>query len=263
MPFEPHYEACREAGPLQPGNNSPARYGFPILHRTGSAGFSLKDFFSFGMAAGLCFLGMLASTASAQTPQNKTSPPSTAPQPAVHHSTRHHRHAKPAAPAVVTPVVPPPPLPPPPPAQQTPQPATVSFNHGVLRVQANNASLVQTLNQISEMTGLAIQGLNHDQRIYGQYGPGPMVDIVTKLLDGSGYDYVIVGAGEHKAAKLILTPAGTSGAAINTPTPPPAQVNPPPAENEENPETTDPTEPPQAKTPQEIFDELRRAHPQR
>lgn len=132
----------------------------------------------------------------------------------------------------------------------------------MLQVNADNSSLVQTLNQISQKTGLTIEGLNHDQRIYGQYGPGPLADTVTKLLDGAGYDYIIVGGNGKTVAKLILTQAGSGAPAPNAaPAPAPTQPS-EEAEPQENPETTDPTEPPQAKTPQEIFDELKRMHPQ-
>ena len=114
------------------------------------------------------------------------------------------------------PVAPPPPLRP---AEQPPNPATIEFSNGVLSVHAQNSSLVNILVQIQHQTGLVIDGLSHDQRMYGQYGPGSVSATLTALLDGSGYDFIIVGGGAGGTApKLILsTPASTAAAAAPAP----------------------------------------------
>ena len=197
-------------------------------------------------------------------------------KPHVHHAVHHRHHAKPQA-ATVAPVAPPPPLRP---AEQPANPATIDFKNGLLTVRAQNSSLVSILTQIQHQTGLVIEGLSHDQRIYGQYGPGSISTTLSALLDGSGYDFVIVGGGSgHAAARLILSTPGSAGAPA---TPPPAVANnqeAPPADATENPPPensegdapqaegdqsgpADPTAPPQAKSSQEIFNELRRMHPQ-
>lgn len=129
----------------------------------------------------------------------------------------------------------------------------------MLTIEARNSSLEQILNQVSQQTGMTIEGSNHDKRIYGDYGPGTVSATMEKLLNGAGYNYVIVGGGDGRPpAKLLLTsdkagagsaPAVTSQAAQATP---PVQSAAP-----ENPSS--PTHP---KTPQEIFEELRRMHPQ-
>jgi hypothetical protein len=120
---------------------------------------------------------------------------------------------------------------------------------------------VNILVQIQHQTGLVIDGLSHDQRMYGQYGPGSVSATLTALLDGSGYDFIIVGGGAGGTApKLILsTPASTATAAA--PAPVVSNEATPPA-NGDQAEPADPTAPPQAKSPQEIFNELRRMHPQ-
>jgi hypothetical protein len=126
------------------------------------------------------------------------------------------------------------------------------FRHGNLRIDANNSSLIEILRQISHQTGLDVEGLGHDQRIYGQYGPGSMSSTLAKLLDGSGYDYVIVGGGTgHPPTKLLLTVAGEAPAGASVAT----NNNTPATSEPEN-----PSEPTQAKTPQQIFEELRRMH---
>jgi hypothetical protein len=212
-------------------------------------------------------LPMPASLATAQTvgssPATKTS---TAKSP-VHHAVHHRHHAKPqAAAAAPAPVAPPPTLRP---AEQPPNPATIDFTNGLLTVRAQNSSLLSILTQVQHQTGLVIDGLSHDQRIYGQYGPGSISATLSALLDGSGYDFVIVGGGNGStAAKLILSAPSSSGAV--TPTPvvsngatPPADANPaetPP--DGEGSQPADPTVPPQAKSAQDIFNELRRRQPQ-
>lgn len=177
-------------------------------------------------------------------------------KPPIHHPAHHRHHAKPEA-ATVAPVAPPPPLRP---AEQPPNPATIDFNNGLLSVRAQNSSLVNILVQIQHRTGLVIDGLSHDQRIYGQYGPGSISTTLTALLDGSGYDFIIVGGGSGGAApKLILSTPASNGAV----TPPPVantEATPPASDDQADP--ADPTAPPEPKSPQEIFNEMRRMHPQ-
>jgi hypothetical protein len=223
--------------------------------------------FAWILGLGAWMLLLPTSLAAAQSPagavpnasgnQSTTAKTSTA-QPAVHHAVRHHHHAKPEA-ATVTPapVPPPPPLPP---AEQPANPATIEYNNGLLAIHAQNSSLVNILVQIQHQTGLVIDGLNHDQRIYGQYGPGNISTTLSALLDGCGYDFVIVGGGtSHATPRLILSTPGSTGAV----TPPPAVSNEatPPADSDQS-DPADPTAPPQPKSPQEIFNEMRRAHPQ-
>jgi hypothetical protein len=235
---------------------------------------------------------MLLTPAFIVTAQSSNEPPaagsshstktSTANHP-VHHAVHHHHRAKPAAAtaAAVTAA----PTPPAPPAEQPANPATIEFNKGLLSIRAENSSLVSTLLQIQHQTGLVIDGLNHDQRIYGQYGPGSISATLSTLLNGSGYDFVIVGSGSGKAApRLILSAPGGTGAVApsppvasnraapreeGNPAEPQPEGNPDAVQQDGNPDAVqpdgdqaDPTAPPQAKSPQEMFDEMRRAHPQ-
>jgi hypothetical protein len=225
--------------------------------------------FAWILALGAWMLLLPASSASAQAnptvpsasgSQSTTAKTSTA-QPSAHHAVHHHRHAKPQAGVVAPPPVVPPP--PPRPAEQPPNPATIEFNQGLLSVRAQNSSLVNILVQIQHQTGLVIDGLSHDQRVYGQYGPANISTTLSALLDGSGYDFVIVGGGgSHAAPRLILSTPSSAGAPAVAP--PPVVNNPdvPPSDNGDQADPADPTDPPQPKSPQEIFNELRRMHPQ-
>jgi hypothetical protein len=167
-----------------------------------------------------------------------------------------HHHARHTTKIKEEPVVAPPP-PPVPPEQQPPNPPKIDYKQGMLRIDADNSSLVQILAEVSHETGMAVQGLNRDERVYGQYGPGSVSSTLTKLLDGAGYNYIIVGGGgDASPTKLMLT-AGSSRSTVvpATPATPAASTGataPPPV----NPSPTT-----QAKTPQQIFDELRKMHP--
>ena len=35
--------------------------------------------------------------------------------------------------------------------------------------------------------------MNVDQRVFGTYGRGPARDVIAQLLDGSGYDVLMIG----------------------------------------------------------------------
>ena len=133
------------------------------------------------------------------------------------------------------------------------------FNGETLRIDADNSSLVQILEQVSHATGIKVDGLGADERIYGQYGPGPVTNTLSKLLDGAGYNYVIVGGGPGKPATKLLLTAGPSGSAIASSVAAPApSFSSEPAKPLPAPSFSEPTHP---KTPQEIFNELRKMHP--
>ena len=86
------------------------------------------------------------------------------------------------------------------------QPARVILNGGVLAVDANNASLSQILNQLSS-SGMTVDGLGPDQRVFGMYGPGNPRDVLSSLLDGAGYNFLLVGATESGTPREIVLTA--------------------------------------------------------
>ena len=55
-------------------------------------------------------------------------------------------------------------------------------------------------------TGVKLQGLDQDERIFGNYGPGPAREVLSRLLDGSGYDLLMIGGqGDEPPQQLILS----------------------------------------------------------
>ena len=117
------------------------------------------------------------------------------------------------------------------PATGTPHPATerpaeVHLKGGLLTVAADNSDLTQILAAIANVSGMVIDGSVGDVRVFGTYGPGNSRDVLTKLLRGLGYNFIMVGAtpeGTPRTLQLTLQRASappSSGPAVSTQTPP-------------------------------------------
>ncbi len=66
--------------------------------------------------------------------------------------------------------------------------------------------------------------MGQDQRIFGAYGPGPARDVLSQLLDGSGYNVLMIGdQGQGTPRRIVLSarPAGPAQPSGN-----PAQARP-------------------------------------
>lgn len=161
----------------------------------------------------------------------------------------------------------PPPTPKPPdwPANDHPSEATVVWNSQGLRIDASNSSLSQILKDVSTATGLKVDGLGADERIFGTYGPAPARDVLANLLDGSGYNVLIIGdQGQGTPRQIVLTLRlkGDAPQAANTP----ASSNDENADADEQQEQPQPQGPPALRngfapgapprTPQQIMQEM-------
>jgi hypothetical protein len=150
--------------------------------------------------------------------------------PPVHKTTHAHKQAsaahteKPAAPAAQAapaPVAPPVPEAPHWPVNDRPVRATVTWNSQGLHIDAANASLQQILKDISTATGATVEGMGSDERVFGAYGPGQARDVLSQLLQGSGYNVLMVGdLGQGAPRQIVLSSrngsrngAGTSAGA--------------------------------------------------
>lgn len=173
--------------------------------------------------------------------------------------------------------------PPEPPAPKWPVndaavPASVVWNGRDLSIAASNATLGQILHDVSTATGLKVNGLDgytdkeDGQRIYGSYGPASERDVLIQLLDGSGYNVLMIGnQGEGTPRELVLTakaatPANVAGAGRSQAGVPQAK-----REEEEEPEEPEPVDaqqdlnrrpagippqPGQGKSPQQMIQEI-------
>jgi hypothetical protein len=85
-------------------------------------------------------------------------------------------------------------------------PAAVKLANGQLTVSAQNSDLTAILQQVARTSGMSIEGLGKTTRVFGVYGPGSPRDILTELLAGSDYNFVMLGGGTGSApARLVLS----------------------------------------------------------
>jgi hypothetical protein len=89
--------------------------------------------------------------------------------------------------------------------QHPAKPAEVTISHGSLTIKADNSSLSQILQQISTSTGMKVEGLGSDERIFGAYGPGDSREVLLSLLEGSGYNVLMVGDDKGAPRELSLS----------------------------------------------------------
>ena len=104
------------------------------------------------------------------------------------------------------------------PANDHPQAASVIWDSHGLCVVASNSSLVQILKEVSLDTGIKVEGISKDERVFGTYGPAPARDVLSQLLDGSSYDVIMVGdMGQGTPRRVVLTAhSGNTPPANNT-----------------------------------------------
>ncbi|HKO12643.1 MAG TPA: hypothetical protein VJV22_11790 [Acidobacteriaceae bacterium] len=160
------------------------------------------------------------------------------------------------------------------------QPADVKLADGKLSIKANNSSLTAILHQLGKDTGMTIDGLSRDQRIFGVYGPGSPREILSELLDGAGYNVLMLGSTDSGAPReLQLSIRSSAPLPAAQPTniaqqqedeedeAPPAPLSYPPAGlTPPHPAGATPNQPPPpnggVKSPQQLLQELQRMRQQ-
>jgi hypothetical protein len=98
---------------------------------------------------------------------------------------------------------------------QPAKPAQVGLDSGKLSVKADNSALSDILKNISAKTGMAVDGLSHDQRIFGTYGPAAPREVLSALLDGLGYNVMMVGALDNGAPRELTLTLRTTGNSVS------------------------------------------------
>jgi len=115
-----------------------------------------------------------------------------------------------AAPKAAIPAAAPAPPPPPP---------LAAYSNGMLTIRAHDARFGDVLDAIKTSTGVAVQyppSLAND-RVFDELGPAPMREVLTAFLEGSRFNYVIVGSSNPQIVKgLILTARTGSSTAMAT-----------------------------------------------
>jgi hypothetical protein len=92
----------------------------------------------------------------------------------------------------------------------------VSFQGGLLSVHAQKATLAQVLYEVHRQTGadIAVPAGAEQEQVVTDLGPGPAKEVLAALLDGSHYNFIILGADGDSASvqRVILTPRFGGGA---------------------------------------------------
>lgn len=103
------------------------------------------------------------------------------------------------------------------PEQRPALPPVVIFANGKLTVTAKNSTLADILRTVASKTGAVIDvPEGAEERVVTSLGPAPARDVMAALLNGSHYNYVMVGteADPEAVAHIILTAkAGNADAA--------------------------------------------------
>lgn len=130
------------------------------------------------------------------------------------------------------------------PAQMPAAPPQVSFQNGMLTIVSQNSTLGDILRAVHARTGAAMDiPPNATERVVARLGPGPARDVLAALLNGSHFNYVLLGSATDANAldRVLLTPksaASTTEAAVQPP-PAPPQAAPDDDEDEADMETDD------------------------
>jgi hypothetical protein len=129
-------------------------------------------------------------------------PQSSTPQQKPQHHKSHKAH-KPAPKPLVLPPLPSGPLSQVPMDQLPPAPAKVSYENGKLAIYAQNSTLSEILRDVRKLTGASIdipQGAAANERVVTHLGPGAPRDVLSGLLNGSSFNYVMIGSSSDPAA---------------------------------------------------------------
>jgi len=118
------------------------------------------------------------------------------------------------------------------PMEQIPaSPAKVSYQDGLLTIVAQNSTLSEILRDVRKLTGATIeipQGAGASERVVAHLGPGAPRDVLAGLLNGSSFNYVMLGTSTDPTAlasvmllaKTSTTAPGETQTAANTPSTP-------------------------------------------
>ena len=147
-----------------------------------------------------------------------------------HHSTTsspartHHKKSKPEPPLILEPSPQPAPPPTPPPTltpeQMPPRVPEVVWDGSLLTIDAVNSTLSDILVAVRTRTGanMDLPPGAASERMAARLGPAPIREVLTSLLSGTSYDYIIQASdtNENEIASVILTPRGKDDALANT-----------------------------------------------
>ena len=97
------------------------------------------------------------------------------------------------------------------PKDAAPAPAAVQWDSHGLRISAKNSSLKQILTEVASRIGAKVEGIGADERVFGEYGPGPAKEVLGALLEGSAYNVMLIGdQGQGTPREIVLSARSAS-----------------------------------------------------
>jgi hypothetical protein len=126
-----------------------------------------------------------------------------------------------------------------PPANVPPEPPKpsldVSFHDGMLAINSDRASLSQVLFAVHQRTGaeIGIPAGAEQEKVVVNLGPAPAPDVLSQLLNGSKYNFLILSSPKNPGAldQVILTPRAEGQMPMQASAPPPPPPPQPPPDN--------------------------------
>ena len=113
-------------------------------------------------------------------------------------------------------------------------PPQVTFHNNQLTIVAENSTLSDILHAVQKQTGAVVETpANAGERVVAHLGPGPARDVLASLLNGSHFDYVMLGSAENPTAVSHLILTAKSGEANEVPVQQ-ANAAPPPPQPEQD-----------------------------
>jgi len=115
------------------------------------------------------------------------------------------------------------------PMDQIPESAPkVTFENGLLTISAKNSTLGEILKQVKELTGATIDlpASGAPERVVTQLGPAAPRDVLAALLNGTQFNYVLLGSAADPSAiaSVTLTSKPGTGAPDGAGVQPPAMT---------------------------------------
>ena len=87
---------------------------------------------------------------------------------------------------------------------------TVRMEGGLLTIDAPNSTLSDVLSGVQMATGATVEGAAPSERVAVRLGPGDPRQVIAALLEGTPYDYVILGSQQNQDAVTRIVLAQSS-----------------------------------------------------
>lgn len=105
-------------------------------------------------------------------------------------------------------------------------PPQVSYQNNQLTIVAPNSTLADILRAVHKQTGAEIEVPAAPERVVTHLGPGPARDVVAELLNGSRFNYVLLGSPSDDAVLTKVVLVAKTGPDTITPPPPAPEAAP-------------------------------------